>query len=200
MTGAPGQTAVQPPVGEGTAGGPSSGFRLSYPKGAHLNLSGIPESPVERLVSPNRYVPLPDIGIPSLLRPGGSRPGLGGGPSGAGGGPPAEKGTGGGLAEPENVVRYDFTPWANDVVNRIQSRWSITQPENAGLTGEVGVNVLIRKDGELLAADIAKSSQFDVLDEAALRALRQCAPFPPLPSDFPAERLTMYFVFQYGYR
>jgi TonB family protein len=161
-------------------------------------LARVPENPVERLISPNRYVPLPDIGVASLLRPGGARPRPGGrvGTGVATG----EKGTGGGAAEPENVIRYDFTPWANDIVNKIQSQWSVAQSENAGWKGEVGVNVIIKKNGELLAAEIAKSSNIDIFDEAALRALRLCAPFPPLPPDFPADRLEMYFVFQYGYR
>lgn len=181
-------------------GGPASGFQLVYPKGGQLSLAKPAENPVEQLLRPNRYKAT-DLKIGKVLRPDAARPGSGGGggyggPVGQGGGSGGGRIPGSGL--PENIVRYDFTPWANEVTAMIQKYWSVAQTGNTAWRGEVGIMVLVKKTGELLGADITKSSNIDVLDQAALRALEKCAPFPPLPADFPASSLEMYLVFQYG--
>jgi protein TonB len=84
-------------------------------------------------------------------------------------------------------------------VIRIQKNWSLGQEAFAGYIGEVGVTVMMSKAGELLAVEIGASSKIDLLDQAAVKAVRLSAPFPSLPPDFPNSSLEMYLVFQYGY-
>lgn len=50
------------------------------------------------------------------------------------------------------------------------------------LSGKLLVTVEIRADGSLASVEINHSSGNPALDEAALRIVRQSAPFPPLPS------------------
>ena len=185
----------------GATGVPYSGFRLTYPKDSPLNLAKPSENSIESLLRPDRYRSwagadflkyLGKIKGPTAgLGPGAGQPGPGGG--GGSSGPPR-----GGRTVP-NIVRYDFTPWANEVVIRIQKNWSLGQEAFAGYIGEVGVTVMMSKAGELLAVEIGESSKIDLLDQAAVKAVRLSAPFPSLPPDFPNSSLEMYLVFQYGY-
>lgn len=186
------------------AGGPFSGFRLTYPKSSGLNLAKPSENSIEDLLKPERYRSWSDVDFSKYL---GQVRKPAAGESGSGGGSGAVTGSAGGrLPGPSrgsrvvpNIVKYDFTPWANAVVIKIQRNWSLGQDAFSGHIGEVGVTILMSRTGELLAAEVMESSKSDLLDQAALKAVRLSAPFPPLPSDFPNSSLEMYLVFQYGY-
>ena len=185
--------------GPGTPGAAPFGFQLVYPKGSALNLTKPSENSVEDLLKPDRYRSWQGVDFSRYA-------GAIGRSAAATGSPGGKSGLGGGPAGPPrgsrivpNIVRYDFTPWANEVVNRIQMRWSLGQDAFVGYIGEVGVTVMMSKTGELLGAEIGASSKVDLLDQAALKAVRACAPFPPLPADFPNSSLEIYLVFQYGY-
>lgn len=182
----------------GTSGALASGFSLIYPSNARLSLAKPSENSLEELLKPSRYQARPDINFSKYVRPGIS-PGI---PAGGGIGSAGGKGSGGqarGASVSLNVMRYDLSPWADEVMNKIQKNWSIAQTGYETSKGEVGISVLITKNGELLAVEIESASKIDVLDQAALHALRLSAPFPPLPADFPNSSLELYFVFQYGY-
>lgn len=185
----------------GATGVPYSGFRLTYPKDSPLNLAKPSENSIESLLRPDRYKSWAGTDFSKYL-------GTIKGPtaaSGAGTGQPGPRAGGGASGPPRggrvvpDIVRYDFTPWANEVVIRIQKNWSLGQEAFVGYIGEVGVTVMMSKAGELLDVEIGESSKIDLLDQAAVKAVRLSAPFPPLPPDFPNSSLEMYLVFQYGY-
>jgi TonB family protein len=92
---------------------------------------------------------------------------------------------------------YDINPWAEKVVNLIQSRWALPQvavmPDNKNL----GLVLLVDRDGQLVSLEITNSTTSEVLDQAAISAVRLCLPFPPLPPDFPGKKLEFYLVFTY---
>lgn len=54
--------------------------------------------------------------------------------------------------------------------------------ERQGHEGAVKVGFTISADGSLQSVTVKSSSGFDELDEAALDAVRDAAPFDPLPS------------------
>jgi len=185
--------------GAGAAGAWRPGFALTYPKRTPLDLGKPSENSLEDFLKPSRYQTRTDIDFSKYL---GSHVPLSGPPGGGGTPGAGGKGPGGqarGASVSLNIARYDFSPWANEVMNRIQKNWSLGQSSTGSWKGEVGISVLMTKSGELLAVEVASTSKVDVLDQAALRALQMSAPFPPLPADFPNARLEMYFVFQYGY-
>jgi protein TonB len=93
---------------------------------------------------------------------------------------------------------YDITPWAREVITRIQNNWTIPQAKGGADRGEVGIVAAIGKDGSLKEIKILNATNVSLLDEAALRAVEQSAPFPALPPDFPRTILEAYFVFKYG--
>jgi protein TonB len=115
---------------------------------------------------------------------------------------PGSGGRGGGQARRAsvsiNVRNYNLAPWASDVLNRIQRNWSVAQTGESHWKGEVGIFVLMAKNGELLAIELESTSKIDVLDQAAMKSLQLSAPFPALPADFPNASLEMIFAFHYG--
>jgi TonB family protein len=96
------------------------------------------------------------------------------------------------------VEDYDISPWAEQVVSTILVNWIIPYPQELGVKGVVGISVVIEKNGELSSARVVNSSLVLLLDEAALKALRESAPFPALPDEFPRVSIEAYFEFHYG--
>jgi TonB family protein len=96
------------------------------------------------------------------------------------------------------VEDYDISPWAEQVMSTILINWIIPYPQELGVKGVVGISVIIEKNGELSSARVVSSSLVLLLDEAALNALRESAPFPALPQGFPHVSLEAYFEFYYG--
>ena len=95
------------------------------------------------------------------------------------------------------IEDYDISPWAKQVVNTILTNWAIPYPKEMGVKGVVGVSVIIDESGEILSAQVVNSSLILLLDEAALKALKESSPFPSLPKDFPNKSLEAYFEFHY---
>lgn len=93
--------------------------------------------------------------------------------------------------------RYNIKPWAEKVVNLVQSRWILPQLSVMPKNKNVALILLVDRDGQLQSLEIATSTTSEILDQAALTAVRLCAPFPPLPEDFPGKSLEFYLVFTY---
>jgi TonB family protein len=96
-----------------------------------------------------------------------------------------------------NISQIDISPWARDVVEKIQKNWTIPQAQEHGGKNSVEITVSIGKNGDLLEIGIRNSSAHPTLDQAALNAIRMSTPLPELPDDFPNDRLEAYFLFRY---
>lgn len=96
------------------------------------------------------------------------------------------------------VEDYDLSPWAEQVVNKILASWIIPYPQEMKIKGVVGISAIIDKDGEIASARVVSSSLIVLLDEAALKALKDGSPFPSLPGDFQGASIEAYFEFHYG--
>jgi TonB family protein len=176
----------------------SSGFGLLIPPKSKLDLTKAKGNLEDSYLPRDKYQVRSDINFAKYLYPGtaiSSTTGAGGRP-----GRPGKKGAQAfiGGAAPPNVQKYDFSPWANAVMNRIQKNWSIAAPADFAWKGEVGITVVIGKNGNLTLIEVIASSKIDALDQAAIRALELSLPFPALPADFPNSSLEVYFIFQYG--
>jgi TonB family protein len=177
----------------------SSGFGLLIPPKSKLDLTKTKGSLEDSYLPRDKYQVRSDIDFTRYLFPGTGISGTTGG--GGRPGRPGKKGAQAfiGGAAPSNVQKYDFSPWANAVMNRIQKNWSIAAPGDFAWKGEVGITVVIGKNGNLTLIEVIASSKIDALDQAAVRALELSLPFPALPVDFPNSSLEVYFIFQYGY-
>lgn len=82
---------------------------------------------------------------------------------------------------------------------KIEYTWKY--PAEAGarrISGEVYIRFTIRKDGRLMLTDIVKSSGYRFLDDAAVKALRDAAPYWPLPEEWKQQDLTITGRFIYS--
>jgi len=70
------------------------------------------------------------------------------------------------------------------VVSLVQSRWILPQLSVMPRNKNVALILLVDRDGQLQSLEIATSTSSEILDQAALTAVRLCVPFPPLPEDF----------------
>lgn len=61
----------------------------------------------------------------------------------------------------------------------------------SGLQGTLYIKFDIMKDGSLAGLELLKSSGYKILDEEALRSIRDSAPFQPLPDDWKMERYSI---------
>lgn len=93
---------------------------------------------------------------------------------------------------------YDIAPWVKEVVDRIRDNWDLPPIEESIAIGEVKIFIVIGKQGNLVALEVLKSSDFPVFDRTTTEAIRSSAPFPPLPDDFPLARLEAFLVFQFN--
>lgn len=82
------------------------------------------------------------------------------------------------------------------VKRRIESRWGY--PEGArGLTGDLLVTFAITRDGRLTDLNLTETSGIAPLDNEAIRAIREAAPFAPFPARMKFERLNIRAAFFY---
>ena len=91
-----------------------------------------------------------------------------------------------------------YASYLEHIKNKIQNVW--VYPEEAIQTGQQGellVLFSIDKNGNLVRLKLIRSSGYPLLDKAALQAVRDASPFPPLPKRFNLDVLNIYATFEY---
>lgn len=89
----------------------------------------------------------------------------------------------------------DFGPYMRDLQKRIKAKW---EPPKGNESKRVIVLFKVAKDGELLKARIFKTSGVFAMDNAALKAVKDSAPFKPLPKEFKGKSIDIQFTFDYN--
>jgi len=97
----------------------------------------------------------------------------------------------------DQLEGYDITPWVKQIVDKIRNNWNLPPIDESIALGEVKILIIIGKKGNLVVMEIVESSDFPVFDQTTTAAIRSSAPFPPLPDDFPSERLEAFLVFEF---
>ena len=93
---------------------------------------------------------------------------------------------------------YDLLPWASIVIDRLQLNWNLPAVTELPDQAKISMIVVIKKSGELDSIEILEGTTIEVLDRAALEAIRAGLPFPALPADFPGDLLEIIFEFVYN--
>jgi TonB family protein len=193
--------AALPPPGSGSAI-PSLSSRFQQSIAIH-GKSGLtlPLAPPGTPPGPPGIIggaPMPDF---SKYGRGAYKGGVGGyGPAGRGGGSGgAGPGGGGGQRVGMSIPLkgYDLLPWATAVIDRIQLAWALPAVPEVPAGAKISMIVVIKKSGELDSIEILEGTSVELLDRAALDALRAALPFPALPADFPGDLLEITFEFVY---
>ena len=94
-----------------------------------------------------------------------------------------------------NFDKNDFDVYMYELDNKLQSNWF--PPETSG-DGEVLLSIDIAKDGSLLNVGVKKSSGNILLDDSAVTAVKESAPFRPLPSTYNGPSINIQFTFDYN--
>lgn len=81
---------------------------------------------------------------------------------------------------------------------KIEYTWKYpAEASSSNIAGELYIRFIIKKNGQLQSADVVKTSGYRVLDDAAVRALRDAAPYWPLPAEWKRDDLTVTGRFVY---
>lgn len=137
---------------------------------------------------------MPKVG-PGTPGPASDNPGAGTGPRTVVGADPSELRTGPGR-DPGGVAKrnLDWGPYMANLQRRIKSQW---MPQRYPNSNRVMVEFNISRSGELSGLRLTQSSGSPVVDEAAMQAVRNSAPFPPLPQGA-EEKVLIQFTFDYN--
>jgi len=92
---------------------------------------------------------------------------------------------------------FPLGEYTDIIVDRIKGKWFI--PSNLrNSQGNTTVIFYIDRAGRFMDARIVMSSGSNSLDLAALNAVIESNPFPPLPDDFPGDHVGAKFIFSYN--
>ncbi len=97
----------------------------------------------------------------------------------------------------------EFNDWGylQRLKEKIERVWQYP-PEAAerGIFGDLYIRFIIDKKGRLQSIELIRTSGYKMLDDAAIRALKEAQPFWPLPDDWQKETLTITGHFIYTLR
>ncbi|MBN2231220.1 MAG: energy transducer TonB [Deltaproteobacteria bacterium] len=97
-----------------------------------------------------------------------------------------------------NTEQFAFYSYYMQVKRKIELVWEYPAlARESGYQGQLGMRFVINRDGSLADAKVMQSSGMAILDQEALRALRDAAPFPPLPTRMEVEQLVIDATFVY---
>jgi len=102
-----------------------------------------------------------------------------------------------------NTEQFKFHSYYINLKRKIELVWEYPYlARESGLQGRLLMRFVINRDGSLAEAKVLRSSGFALLDQEALRAVHDAAPFPPLPARMKTDRLVINATFEYvmGYK
>jgi TonB family protein len=97
-----------------------------------------------------------------------------------------------------NTSELRYQKYLINMKNRIEFYWEYPAvAARSGWQGVLFISFTIKKDGTVTDIVVGKSSNYPVLDDAAITALRLAVPFPPFPEDFGIEEININGRFEY---
>jgi periplasmic protein TonB len=98
---------------------------------------------------------------------------------------------------------YRYAGYMRKLKSKIESIW-VYPPEarSRGLYGDLKIRFTILKSGRLGAVELVRTSGYKLLDDAAMRALKEGEPYWPIPEEWGMDSYTIigHFVYSiYGY-
>ncbi|MBI4637504.1 MAG: TonB C-terminal domain-containing protein [Candidatus Rokubacteria bacterium] len=95
-----------------------------------------------------------------------------------------------------NVTDFPFAWYLQTIQRKITEKWA--PPIRSGDSQQAVVVFEIGRDGQVRHPAIEKSSGDHFYDQAALRAITEANPFPPLPTEFKEPLLRVHLGFHYA--
>lgn len=102
-----------------------------------------------------------------------------------------------------DTKEYRYAGYMRKLKEKIESIW-VYPPEAKvrGIYGDLKIQFTIKKNGRLGAIELVRTSGYKMLDDAAMRALKDGEPYWPLPDEWGMESYTIlgHFIYNiYGY-
>lgn len=100
---------------------------------------------------------------------------------------------------PINTKEAKYAPYAHSLVRALEEQWRPGQADYqkfADKARQVLMRVTIETSGELGNLEILRPSPIQSLNESAVRAIHDAAPFKPLPSSWGLDRASFYLTFE----
>ncbi|GAB6183743.1 energy transducer TonB [Thermodesulfovibrio hydrogeniphilus] len=97
----------------------------------------------------------------------------------------------------------EFNDWGylERLKEKIERVWQYPpQAAERGIYGDLYIRFTIDKKGKLVSVELLRTSGYRMLDDAAIKALKDAQPFWPLPDDWQKESLTITGHFIYTLR
>jgi len=93
----------------------------------------------------------------------------------------------------------DFGPYLQRILQEVKENWYRLIPESAEMKkGKLAIEFAITKNGQVADMRLVVSSGDVALDRPAWGSITGSNPFPPLPSEFTGQYLTLRFRFYYN--
>ena len=97
-----------------------------------------------------------------------------------------------------NTLDYKFHSYYLALKRKIELVWEYPYAaRRAGIQGRLLIRFIINQDGSLASVNILRTSGSPLLDQEAIRAIRNASPFPPLPARMHTRTLTVTATFEY---
>ncbi|MDQ6968378.1 MAG: TonB C-terminal domain-containing protein [Mariprofundaceae bacterium] len=100
---------------------------------------------------------------------------------------------------PINTKEAKYAPYAHSLVRALEEQWRPGQADYQKFVDsarQVLMRVTIEMSGELGNLEILRPSPIQSLNESAIRAIHDAAPFKPLPSSWGLDRASFYLTFE----
>lgn len=105
------------------------------------------------------------------------------------------------IANQAPAQKVDPNPYYQQVLRQIaQHKRYPVAAKRARQQGLVEVSFEIGADGKLLSAQVMQTSENPSLDAAALAAVTQASPFPPIPAELALQRLSLTLPIEFSLR
>lgn len=97
-----------------------------------------------------------------------------------------------------NTLDYKFHSYYLALKRKIELVWEYPYAaRRAGIQGRLLIRFVINQNGSLASVNILRTSGSPLLDQEAVRAIRNASPFPPLPARMNTKTLTVTATFEY---
>ncbi len=97
-----------------------------------------------------------------------------------------------------NTSEFKYQRYLLAMKDAIERRWDYPAMAAAnGWQGILRIDFTINKDGTIRNIKVLKSSDYPVLDDAAVTAIKLAAPFPPFPANFQIKEINIKGTFEY---
>ncbi|HLQ22216.1 MAG TPA: energy transducer TonB, partial [Gemmatimonadales bacterium] len=93
-----------------------------------------------------------------------------------------------------DVTDFPYAWYLRQVLQKVEEHWQ-TQNRSSEPAQKPRIYVEIRRDGSIAPPRVEESSGSSFYDRAALRAITEASPFPPLPADWANPSLRVLFNF-----